>query len=114
MRRPIHTTAPVEVSIAYASDWATQGVGAFVDDVTLPGGSTESFEGDLGGWTVSGPPTGSATNANDWVRTDSSSFPVGSSITTPDTVLMGSGIEGITFESQQAVVLGAAVKYLLQ
>ena len=41
-------------------------------------------------------------------------FPVGSSITTPDTVLMGSGIEGITFESQQAVVLGAAVKYLLQ
>jgi hypothetical protein len=104
----------VEVSIAYASDWATQGVGAFVDDVTLPGGSTESFEGDLGGWTVSGPPTGSAPNANDWVRTDSSSFPVGSSITTPATVLMGSGIEGITFESQQAVVLGAAVKYLLQ
>ena len=103
-----------EVSIAYASDWATQGVGAFVDDVTLPGGSTESFEGDLGGWTVSGPPTGSATNANDWVRTDSSSFPVGSSITTPDTVLMGSGIEGITLQSQQAVVLGAAVKYLLQ
>jgi hypothetical protein len=29
-------------------------------------------------------------------------------------VLMGSGIEGITFRSQQAAVLGAAVKYLLE
>ena len=28
----------VEVSISYASDWATQGLGVFVDDVTLPDG----------------------------------------------------------------------------
>lgn len=103
----------VEVSIAYASDWATQGVGAFVDDVTLPDGSTQSFESDLGGWTVSGPPPGSAVNANDWVRTDAGSFPVGASITTPDTVLMGYGVEGITFKDQQAAVLGAAMKHLL-
>ena len=26
----------VEISIAYASDWATQGIGVFLDDITLP------------------------------------------------------------------------------
>jgi hypothetical protein len=103
----------VEVSIAYASDWAVQGVGVFVDDVTLPDGTTESFESDFGGWAVTGAPPGSAPNANDWIRTDASGFPVGASITTPDTILMGFGVEGITFHSQQAVVLGAAMKYLL-
>ena len=35
---------------------------------TLPDGTTTSFEGDLGGWTVSGPPEGSGENANDWIR----------------------------------------------
>lgn len=90
-----------------------QGIGAFVDDVTLPDGTTESFESDLGGWTVSGAPPGSANNANDWIRTDASGFRVGASVTTPDTVLMGFGIEGITFKTQQAVVLGAAMKHLL-
>ncbi len=34
----------VEVSISYVSDWATQGLGVFVDDVTLPGGVSTSFE----------------------------------------------------------------------
>ena len=28
----------VEISISYASDWATQGLGVFVDDVVLPDG----------------------------------------------------------------------------
>jgi hypothetical protein len=103
----------VEVSIAYASDWATQGVGAFIDDVTLPDGTSTSFESDLGGWAVSGPPPGSAANANDWLRADAAAFPVGASVTTPDTVLMGFGVEGVTSKDQQAVVLGAAMKALL-
>ena len=34
----------VEISIAYVSDWATQSLGVFVDDVTLPDGTTTSFE----------------------------------------------------------------------
>ncbi len=34
----------VEISIAYASDWSVQGLGAFVDDVTLSTGETTSFE----------------------------------------------------------------------
>lgn len=104
----------VEVSITYASDWAVQNLGTFVDDITYPDGSTESFETDLGGWTVSGAPEGSAPNANDWIRTDASGFPVGASITTPDTILMGFGLEGISGADKRAEVMGAAMGHLLE
>ena len=57
---------PVEVSIAYASDWATQGLGVFVDDVVLPDGTSTSFETGLDGWEITGPPEGSGANANNW------------------------------------------------
>jgi len=58
----------VELSITLAGpDPARTGV--FVDDVTLTTGSgTTSFEDDgdvLDGWTVAGPPPGSAANADD-------------------------------------------------
>ena len=65
----------VEVSITYASDWGTQNLGTFVDDVTLPDGTTQSFETGLEGWTVSGAPAGSAANGNDWIVTDASRLP---------------------------------------
>ena len=62
----------VELSISYVSDWGTQGIGVFLDDVSVTvGGATvaeTSFETDLGGWTVAGPPEGSAPNPNDWAR----------------------------------------------
>jgi hypothetical protein len=103
----------VEVSIAYASDWASQGVGAFVDDVTYPNGSTESFESGLGGWVIAPAPPGSAANANTWIRTDSGGFPVGNSITTPDTVILGFGVEGVTGAAQRAAVMGAIMGHLL-
>jgi hypothetical protein len=41
----------------------------FVDDTTVSTGETTSSEDGLGGWTVSGPPVGSAPNSNDWTRT---------------------------------------------
>jgi hypothetical protein len=66
----------VEISISYISDWATQNLGVFVDDITLPSGETTSFEGgDTGGWTATGPPEGSGPNANNWVFTDAAGFP---------------------------------------
>src|SRR5690606_32211797 len=50
----------VEVSIAYASDWAFQGLGTWVDDavVTVGGAVVDetSFETDTGAWTVPGAP----------------------------------------------------------
>jgi hypothetical protein len=46
----------VEVSIAYASDWSVQGLGAFVDDIVVSTGEgTTSFETGMDGWTVTGP-----------------------------------------------------------
>lgn len=103
----------VEISIAYVSDWATQGLGVFVDDVTLPDGTSTSFEDDLGGWTVSGPPPGSAPNSNDWARTDANGFPVGAVIATPDTLLMGFGFEAISTEAERTAVMERIVQHLL-
>ena len=104
----------VEISIAYASDWATQGLGVFVDDVTLPDGSTTSFEGsDTGGWTVTGSPPGSAANANDWIFTTAAGFPEGAAITTPDTLYLGFGLEGVNGASTRAAVMERALDHLL-
>ena len=103
----------VEVSISYISDWGTQNLGVFLDDVTLPDGTTTSFEGDLGGWTVSGPPEGSGENANDWLLTDAGGFPVGASISTPKSLLMGYGFEGISTVAERKEVMGRAVAHLL-
>ena len=74
-----------------------QGLGVFIDDVTLPDGSSTSFEGgDTGGWTVAGPPPGSAPNANNCVFTTGAGFPEGAAITTEDTIYLGFGFEAIT------------------
>ncbi|MGH3024618.1 MAG: M14 family zinc carboxypeptidase [Gaiellaceae bacterium] len=104
----------VEISISYASDWAVQGLGVFVDDITLPDGSFTSFEGgDTGGWTVPGPPPGSASNVNDFVFTTAAGFPEGATITTEDTLLLGFGFEAITGADTRADVMGRAMDYLL-
>ena len=65
------------MSIAVASDWGSQEDGVAVDDVTLPDGTTTSFETGLDGWEVTGPPAGSAPNLNNWARIDPSSIPSG-------------------------------------
>jgi hypothetical protein len=96
----------VEISIAYINDWATQNLGVFIDDVTLPDGTSTSFETGLDGWEVIGPPEGSGSNANDWIETDAGGFPVGASITTPDSLVMGYGFEGIATAEARREVMG--------
>jgi hypothetical protein len=104
----------VEISIAYISDWATQNLGVFIDDITLPDGTSTSFEGgDTGGWVIAGPPEGSGANANNWTITDASGFPVGASITTPSSILMGYGFEGIATQASRTTVMGRAAAHLL-
>jgi hypothetical protein len=103
----------VELSISYVSDWATQNLGVFIDDVTLPDGTSTSFESGLEGWTVSGPAPGSGTNANDWEVTDASGFPVGATITTPRSLLMGYGFEGIASQESRNAVMGRILSHLL-
>ena len=50
----------VELSITYVSDWGTQGLGVFLDDVRVMADGAwwpqTSFEDGLGGWTVAPPP----------------------------------------------------------
>ena len=106
------TAGQVEVSIAYISDWATQGLGVFVDDITLPDGTSTSFEAGLDGWAVTGPPEGSAPNANNFTRTDASGFPVGNAIATPHSLLLGFGLEGVA-EADRNAVMARALDHLL-
>ena len=102
-----------EISIAYASDWAVQNLGVFIDDIVGPGGATTSFETGLDGWQITGPPAGSGPNANNWVRTDAAGFPVGATISTPDSILMGFGFEGIATQQSRNAVMGRVMGHLL-
>ncbi len=105
----------VEVSIAYASDWGTQGLGAFVDDTSVMVDGVEqsstSFETDLGGWTVSGAPPGSEPNNNDWQR-DQLAFEEGAVVVTEDTVYAGFGAEGLA-PAQRDDFVARALQHLL-
>jgi hypothetical protein len=104
----------VELSIAYASDWSVQGLGVFIDDVTLPDGTSTSFETDLGGWEVTGPPEGSSPNPNNFHRITGAGFPEGAAVAMDDSVLMGYGIEGITGLDDRVAVAGRTMQYLLR
>jgi hypothetical protein len=104
----------VEVSIAYVSDWSVQGLGVFVDDTVVSTGASTSFETDLGGWAVTGPPAGSAPNGNNFTRTTAAGFPEGAAITTDDTIYFGFGFEGISGPATRAAVMDRVMDYLLR
>ncbi|MEV6103705.1 M14 family zinc carboxypeptidase [Streptomyces sp. NPDC051940] len=104
----------VEVSVSYASDWSSQGLGVFVDDFTVSTGQgTTSFEAGLDGWTVPGAPAGSSPNSNDFARITSAGFPEGPVAVTSDTVYFGFGLEGITEAADRNEVMGRAMAHLL-
>ena len=113
----------VEISISYASDWATQGLGVFVDDIVTPTGSgSTSFEEDadpMDGWAQTDAPPGTAPNSNTWTRTTAAGFPEGAVVATapPDaeykTLYMGFGFEGINGAVTRANVMGRAMDHLL-
>lgn len=106
----------VELSISYVSDWGTQGIGVFLDDAKVTSGgqtvSETSFESDLGGWTVAGPPPGSATASNDWTRSQKA-FEEGAGVVTKDTVYLGFGTEGLTTQQARTDFVKRALRHLL-
>jgi len=105
----------VELSISYASDWATQGLGTFVDDIIVSTGEgTTSFETGFDGWAVTGPPAGSSPNPNNFIRTTAAGFPEGAVIATADTLYFGFGFEGITDAAARNAVMSRAIQYLLR
>jgi hypothetical protein len=105
----------VEVSITYATDWATQNLGVFIDDatVTVDGAETSStsFETDLAGWAVPGSPEGSEPNNNDWQR-DQLAFEEGAVVVTEDTVYAGFGGEGLA-PAQRDDFVARSLQHLL-
>ncbi len=105
----------VEVFISYAQDWATTGLGVFVDDVRTSAGDTTlsetSFETDLGTWAVSGPPAGTENNASDWARSQAA-FDEAPVVVTPQSWWFTFGLEGIDTAANRNKVLAAALKEL--
>ena len=75
----------------------------FLDDVSVTADGAivaeTSFETDLGGWTVAGPPEGSAPNPNDWARSQLA-YEEGAVTATTDTIYTGFGLEGLTAEKR--------------
>jgi len=107
----------VEVSIAYISDWAVQGLGTFVDDVEVSTGEgTTSFETEadpMDGWTVTGPPPGSSPNPNNFHRITAAGFPEAAVVATPTSLYAGFGFEGISDAATRNAVMGRVIKHLL-
>jgi hypothetical protein len=105
----------VEVSITYVSDWATQGLGVFTDDIQVSTGEgTTSFETGNDGWTTPDAPAGSAPNFNTWEVTSAAGFPEGAVIAGPDILLWGFGLEGVSDAATRNELMGRAIDYLLR
>ena len=106
----------VQVHISFASDFAVQGLGVFLDDARVVVDGREvtatSFEDGLDGWTVSGPPPGTDANANDWVRSQSA-FEEGAGVTTDDTVYVGFGVEGLRTQAMRTGLMSRSLAHLL-
>lgn len=105
----------VEVSIAYVSDWAFQGLGVFVDDIEVSTGEgSTSFENnDSNGWEITGPPPGSAPNPNNFIITTAAGFPEAAVVATPHSLVSGFGFEGITDQATRDAWMGRALDHLL-
>ena len=116
--------AQVELRISYASDWAVQGLGVFLDDfVVSTGEGTTSFEAGadpMAGWAITGPAEGSGPNANNFERITAAGFPEAAVVTSDPTdaayrtVYMGFGLEGVSTPQARNTIMGRAISYLLE
>ena len=102
----------VEIHISYATDWATQNLGVFVDDIEISGYPLEDFEDGLGNWAGSVAPGSSA--FNNWVRITGAGFPEGPAISTDNSVYLGFGFESIDTAENRNAVMDRIIEYLGQ
>ncbi len=110
----------VEVSISYASDWSSQGLGVWVDDIDAPGLAADNgFEGGLGTWVV-GDPTdvGSGVNALDWIPTGDVGFVEGAATSMDPsdadfrTLYLGFAFENVSDPAGRDDLMQRALDYL--
>jgi Zinc carboxypeptidase len=94
----------VEVSISYASDETTEGLGVFLDDVSVVAdGMTlarTSFEAGLDGWRARG-----------WARSRER-YQEGAGVVTATTVYLGFGVEALSSPEMRVGVLRSALRHL--
>jgi hypothetical protein len=107
----------VEVSITYAQDFGTAGLGVFLDalQVLKNGAVTESngFETGLAPW-VAGPPPAGTENDAAWVARGPVGFTEGPGIATKDSLLWGFGLEGVSTRAERSAALKDALTYLMR
>ncbi len=101
----------VEINISYATEWTTQNLGVFVDDIEISGQIMEDFEFGLGDWTVSVAPGSEA--LNNWIRMTGAGFPEGPAMRTADSVYLGFGFEAIDTLHNRTAVMDRVMQYLL-
>jgi Zinc carboxypeptidase/Immune inhibitor A peptidase M6 len=107
----------VELSIAYVTDPAGGGVGAFVDDTRIvAGGETleaDGFEEATSTWAVTGPPEGSPPTTAEWDFGEQLvNFFAGTS--TDDSLLLGFGLEQLATDEERAALVGQALDGLTE
>ena len=102
----------VELYITYASDWATQGLGVFIDDIKLADEPLQDFETGQGNWLASPAPDGSAPALNNWERIPGSGFSEGPAIRTDNSVFLGFGFEAIDFQDNRNLLMQRVLDYL--
>ncbi|MFJ9036473.1 M14 family zinc carboxypeptidase [Streptomyces sp. NPDC102406] len=103
----------VEVSLSYVSDPGTGGEGVRADNLSVVIGGqateTENFETSLGVWRTPGPPEGSPAAVKDWALAKDL-FTTYGAISTPDTVLLGFGLEHVTTPADRNALIGKALR----
>ena len=109
----------VEVSISVVSDPAVQGLGAWVDQVSMRGAgdapidsADPSFETGLDDWATPGPPPGTADPVTGWERAQSAPFVETPIVTTDETVYTGLGLEAVSGAANRAALMRASLEHL--
>lgn len=100
----------VELYISNITDWGTQGLGVFIDDISLSGNPAQDFETDTGDWTTSVAPDSSA--VKNWERIEGTGFVEGPAIRTKDTVFLGFGFEAIDTDENRMQIMDKVIQYL--
>jgi bacillopeptidase F (M6 metalloprotease family) len=105
----------VEIAIVVATDWATGGLGAYVDDatVTVDGApaSTTSFETDTGAWNIGPSPAGTPNPDAQWSRSQQQ-FVEGAVVGTNHTAYAGFEPARMSTAEERASFIRAVMQHL--
>ncbi|MCP3926143.1 MAG: zinc carboxypeptidase [Desulfobacterales bacterium] len=99
----------VELYITYASDWGSQNLGTFIDDIEVPGYPLQDFEQGLGDFSISS--AEGSTALNNWKLIEGSDFIEGPVIRTKDSVYMGFGLEAVASDETRAQIIKRVMTY---